>query len=205
MGFDLSATSLWIFRVASTLHWRRSKFEAALPEFFEQAIAGVAASRYAAWYWMATLPDGRVYVRWIDVGEYLVSADGREIVWLRASEASLESFRVYLLGQALSFALVKQGFEPLHGTAVVADGVAIAILGDSGFGKSTLAAQFLASGALLLTDDLLLLQSTGHGYVAHPGPSRIKLFPHMGEHFFPDGPQGPPMNSLTGKQILPDR
>jgi hypothetical protein len=172
-------------------------------DFFDQAILGVPLERRADWCWLARLPDQGVYVRWIGVGEYLVSADGHKIVWLRASDAPVESFQVYLLGQALSFALLKLSFEPLHGTAVVVAGGAIAILGDSGFGKSTLAAQFLASGASLLTDDLLLLRSMPEGVLAYPGPSRLKLFPNIAERFFPSASEGPPMNPLTEKQILP--
>ena len=48
-----------------------------------------------------------------------------------------------MLGQALSFALVKQGLEPLHATVVVLDDQAVAFLGDHAFGKSSLAACFL--------------------------------------------------------------
>ena len=43
-----------------------------------------------------------------------------------------------MLGQALSFALVKQGFEPLHATVAVVDDEAVAFLGHNAFGKSTL-------------------------------------------------------------------
>jgi hypothetical protein len=159
------------------------------------AIDGLDLERRSDWYWLGRLPDGSTYARWLDVGEFLVSPDGRSVSWRKAPEAPAASFEVYLLGQALSFALVRLGFEPLHGTAVVIDGQAVAFLGDTGFGKSTLAAHFLASGAALLTDDLLLLETKPSGVVAHPGPARIKLIG--------DSPQGVPMNPLTRKQVLP--
>ena len=73
-------------------------------------------------------------------------------------EAQEESFQVYLLGQALSYALVNAGFEPLHATAIVVNGGAVVLLGSSGFGKSSLAACFLEAGHRLLTDDLLILR-----------------------------------------------
>jgi len=50
-------------------------------------------------------------------------------------------------------------------------------LGDSGHGKSSLAACFLAAGHRLLTDDLLVIGESGDYLMAHPGPPRIKLFP----------------------------
>ena len=89
-----------------------------------------------AWHRYASLPDGGTYVRWEGVGEFLVSTDGRSITGRRAEGSTAESFQVYMLGQALSFALVTQGFEPLHATAVVVDNHAVVFLGESGFGKS---------------------------------------------------------------------
>src|ERR1700720_695817 len=103
-------------------------------------------------------PDGSTYVRWEDVGEVLISKNGRSIACHPFQQTDSESFHVYLLGQALSFALVKSGFEPLHATAVVVEDQAVAFLGDCGFGKSTLAAAFLQAGHRLLTDDILLLE-----------------------------------------------
>ena len=70
-----------------------------------------------------------------------------------------------MLGQALSFALIERGFEPLHGTAVVVDGVAAVFLGGSGCGKSSLAASFLATGHRVLTDDLLIVQPSGDRFM----------------------------------------
>ena len=128
-------------------------------------------------------------VRWHGVGEFLVSTDGRRITCRHQEGASLESFQVYMLGQALSFALVKQGFEPLHATVAVVDDEAVAFLGHNAFGKSTLTACFLQAGHRLLTDDLLVLQQSSSRVVAYPGPPRIKLFPQdcqpfSGKHTF---------------------
>ena len=119
-----------------------------------------------AWHQYAALEDGSTYVCWEGVGEFLVAANGRRITSRPAADASRESFQVYMLGQALSFALVKQRFEPLHATAIVVDDRAIAFLGGSAFGKSTLAASFLAAGHRLVTDDLLILRSCADGIVA---------------------------------------
>ena len=48
----------------------------------------------------------------------LVSADGRAVAARHLCGASHEAFHTYLLGQALSFALINQGFDPLHATTV---------------------------------------------------------------------------------------
>jgi hypothetical protein len=171
---------------------------------FEEAAQTAADDRGAApWHRVASLADGSTYVSWDRVGEFIVSADGRRITCRRASGSSLESFQVYMLGQALSFALVKQGFEPLHATAVVVDGGAVAFLGESGFGKSSLAACFLEAGCRLLTDDLLVLQRSSAQVFAFPGPPRIKLFPQIARRFLGGDFSPVPMNGGTGKLILP--
>jgi hypothetical protein len=149
------------------------------------------------------LPDGSNYAGLPDVGEFLISKDGRSITCYRFPQASPESFHVYLLGQALSFALVKNGIEPLHATVVVIQGKAVAFLGDCGFGKSTLAAEFLRAGDRLLTDDLLVLRATGRRMLAYPGPPRIKLFPELARRFLADEATGVPMNPDTRKLVIP--
>jgi hypothetical protein len=157
----------------------------------------------SSWYRYASLDDGSTYVRWDTVGEFLVAADGRRILGRRLDESSDESFQVYMLGQALSFALVKQGLEPLHATVVVLDDQAVAFLGDHAFGKSSLAACFLESGHRLLTDDLLILQESSDGILAYPGPPRIKLFSRIASRLLGHTPNRVPMNADTDKLILP--
>jgi hypothetical protein len=149
------------------------------------------------------LPDGSNYAGLRGVGEFLISKDGRSINCYRFPQANPESFHVYLLGQALSFALVKNGIEPLHATVVVVEGKAVAFLGDCGFGKSTLAAEFLRAGHRLLTDDLLVLRGTGDQPLAYPGAARIKLFPELALRFPVDAATGIPMNPDTRKLVIP--
>jgi hypothetical protein len=156
-----------------------------------------------SWYQYAPLDDGSTYVRWDTVGEFLVAADGRSIAWRRIGEASLESVQVYMLGQALSFALVKQRFEPLHATAVTVGDCVVAFLGDNGSGKSSLASFFLAAGHRLVTDDLLVLEERSGRLLAYPGPPRIKLFPGIAKHLLGDMAERVRMNPDTDKLILP--
>jgi hypothetical protein len=171
-------------------------------QFFTRALKGATLTGSSDWCQYADLEDGSSFMRWNSLGEFLVPAGGREIVALAEAGASMESFQVYLLGQALSFALVKQGLEPLHGTAVVAGHGAIVLLGDSGFGKSTLAASLMQAGYPLLTDDLLVARQNGRGVEAYPGPPRIKLFPKPARRFLGSA-GGAAMNPTTHKQIIP--
>lgn len=156
-----------------------------------------------AWYWHSSGADGSHYVRWSGLFEFAISPDGRLIACRRLDRATHESFQTYLLGQALSFALVKQGHEPLHSTAVAVEGKAVAFLGESGYGKSTLAATFVHVGHRLITDDLLMLREFGGTSHAFPGPPRLKLFPDVARRFLPRQPGGAAMNPGSDKMVLP--
>ena len=176
----------------------------ASPDFFREATrSAIVNPSPTGWYKYARLDNGQSYLRWDGLFEFLVDMDGRSIWCGWFGAASLESLQVYLLGHALSFALVKQGYEPLHATSVVIDGQAIAFLGSSGYGKSSLAAAFLADGHRLLTDDMLLLRRTDRGYEGQPGPRRIKLFPKMARRFLAGTASAVPMNNETEKLVVP--
>ena len=155
------------------------------------------------WYEYALLDNGQVYLRWDGLCEFVVDGDGRRIWFGWLGSDSPESLQVYLLGRALSFALVKQGLEPIHSTAVVLDGDALAFIGESGFGKSSLAAGFLGDGHRLLTDDLLLVSQSSGGFEAQPGPPRIKLFPWVARRCLGLSGEGVAMNNWSEKLVLP--
>ncbi len=155
------------------------------------------------WFQHIQLRDGSDYLRWSRLFEFLILPDGRRIACRELESASPESFQTYLIGQVLSFALVKRGIEPLHSTTVVIDGKAVAFLGDSGYGKSSLGAAFLHAGYPLLTDDLLVLKEEGNRFAAYPGPPRIKLFPNIARSLLGERVNGTPMNSETSKMVIP--
>jgi hypothetical protein len=144
--------------------------------------AGVPESS-AAWYHHARLPDGSDFLRWSGLFEFVVSADGRRVDARALSRGAAEMFQTYALGHVLSFALLKLGLEPFHATALVAEGEAVAFLGNSGYGKSSLAAAFLQASYKLLTDDLLILKDQAGLFLGQPGPPRIKLFAHVAQRF----------------------
>lgn len=149
--------------------------------------------------------DGSHYVRWDGVGEFMVSPTGSDIALHTCDTAPWETVQSYLLTQALSFAVLNAGHEPLHATAVMVEGRTVAFLGDSGWGKSTIAAACLRAGHQLLTDDLLLLMpghQAGEPFIAQPGPPRLKLFPDVSQRVLPNHRSSCAMNPLTDKLIF---
>jgi hypothetical protein len=149
------------------------------------------------------LADRSLYLCWQDLFEFRVSPDGRIIAAHPLNETPWEMFYTSLLGSVLSYALTLQGLEPLHATVVVRAGGAVALLGDCGYGKSSLAAACLRDGYQLLTDDMLIVRQEGDGFLAFPGPRRIKLYPEVARAFLGAEVQGTPMNQWTPKLIIP--
>jgi len=152
------------------------------------------------WFKLAYLPDGSIYVRWEQWFHFLIAPDGGRIAHGLFADAPAESFQAYLLSQALSFALVKMGREPLHATCVERNGFGVGFMGGSGLGKSTLAACFLAAGCRLLTDDVLVVSPVTA--LAEPGPQRIKLLPEIAERFLGPARHGVAMNPASEKIIV---
>lgn len=159
----------------------------------------------ARWFEHRRLDDGRRYVRWAGLFEFVIAADGGRISARRVAHApgTGRAFETYLLGQVLSFALIARGLEPLHATAVVVGDGAVGFLGDCGQGKSTLAAAFVRAGHALLTDDVLVLRDDAGGFRAAAGPPRVKLFPEPARRILGPHARGTPMNGRGGKLVFP--
>lgn len=194
----------------------RSEWPLACPEATGRSpvcveIVAATASRFVdvapdapdGWFAHVGLRDGSEYLRWTDLFEFLISPDGKRIEGRSLAKSNAESFQNYLLNQVLSFSLLKLGFEPLHATAVVVDGRALAFAAMPGRGKSTLGAAFLEDGHRLLTDDVLVLDQAAGGFLAQPSMPRIKLFPEIARTLLGGDTGGTPMNEDTPKMIVP--
>jgi hypothetical protein len=113
----------------------------------------------------------------LDDGSYVVDAPGHGWFWIADDGLVVRyhrpgpSWRWHrpLYAQVLPLAATLQGFELFHASAVALEGRAVAVVAESGTGKTSLAVALLARGAELITDDVLALESTDGGIVAHPG------------------------------------
>ena len=146
--------------------------------------------------------DGADYVRWDDLFEFLIAPDGRQILVQTFGEVDLAALEVYLFGAVLSFSLIKLGWEPIHATVVVVEGRGVALMGQPGEGKSTLAARFIAEGNRVLTDDLLLMDKVDDGFLGRSGLPRLKLNADSFERLAPDLDALGAFNPVSGKMVL---
>lgn len=179
-------------------------FSAASRRWFDEQTADLPnLGRPDDWFERRRRADGADFLHFPNLFEFMVSPDGRSIAFAQLEQSTAWSFETYLLGHVLSYALVKQRLEPLHATTVVIDSAAVAFLGSSGQGKSTLAAAFVAAGHQVLTDDLLVIREVDGALCGLPGPPRLKLFPAAAERFLPKQAASTRMNPETAKLIIP--
>ena len=101
-------------------------------------------------------------------GRFRVSADGSLVECAPPAEASWRWHRP-LFAQALPLAAALHGMELLHASGVTIDGAAIAVVGHSGAGKTSLAVHLTDQGASLLADDVIALSARAGALRAHPG------------------------------------
>jgi len=101
-------------------------------------------------------------------GRHLVAADGRHVL-SALPKATPWRWQRLLFAQVLPLAATLQGLELLHASAVVLGGRTLAFVAASGVGKTSVAAHLVAGGASLLTDDVLAVEQSADGIVAHPG------------------------------------
>ena len=103
-----------------------------------------------------------------DHGVFRVATDGRLVECAPATEPAWRWHRPFF-AQALPLAAALNGMELLHASGVVTDENAIAFVGHSGAGKTSLALHLVDRGASLLADDVVALSPVDGQVYAHPG------------------------------------
>jgi hypothetical protein len=92
-----------------------------------------------------------------------------------APGVELDLAKTLLCGTVLSLVLLLRGECVLHSSAVAIRGNALAFVGETGSGKSTLAALGCIRGALLVTDDVLVLDLSTVPPRCRLGPRELRL------------------------------
>jgi len=110
----------------------------------------------------------------IGVGTFIIQY-GHEIVIYPALQADLRRIRRYIIGTAMAILLYQRGNLVLHASSVNFNGQAIAFLGFSGTGKSSIAAALHTHGYGVLTDDVSVIKLIDEKPIVVPGFPQIKL------------------------------
>ncbi|MGB3787633.1 MAG: hypothetical protein WA949_06460 [Phormidesmis sp.] len=115
------------------------------------------------------------YIAPFNIERFMV-LDGNQIILDPPPDMTEELLRPIILGPVLTLLLRQRGLLVLHASGINTPEGAIAFLGNSGWGKSTLANAFYQQGYSLLTDDVMAIElKDGSPPVAFPAYPHVKL------------------------------
>lgn len=153
------------------------------------------------------IPGGYV-IRFPDMADFRVAEDGSGVECLPVADAG-DRWQALYQQQVLPLLRSLTGDPVYHGAGIRIGGRAIAILGPSGRGKSTLAAAFARQGHAFLGDDCLQLRvrADGHAEVM-PDQRGIRLWADSLDALAPDDARtghvpGSPKQQLLATPGLP--
>jgi hypothetical protein len=141
-------------------------------------------------------------LRFPDLADFVVPKDAREIFCCPEPDIPSDTIRHLLLDQVIPLVLSKQGRLVLHGSAVLIPHGAVAFLGETGQGKSTLASSFSAKGSPVLTDDCLLVKEEDGQLLAIPSYPSLRLWPETADALLGPEKQLADVAHYTGKKRL---
>jgi hypothetical protein len=102
--------------------------------------------------------------------------DGHTITVSPAADADEDCVRLFILGSCMGVLLMQKRILPLHGSALVLDNKAYALVGRSGAGKSTLASYLMEQGHFMISDDVIPVMVQNGVPLAIPGYPQQKLW-----------------------------
>ena len=172
----------------------------------ERPLAPLPQLAFREW----TFPDGTLWtqffrqgagylLRFPELADFEVSADGFSVQGFPAPGVTSPTVEHLYLNQVMPLALSRQGKLVLHGSAVEIGGQGAAFLGESGRGKSTLAASFATEGTRFLTDDGLLLEWVDDRCMILPSHPSIRLWEDSQDALVSEGMAMAPAVSFTTK------
>lgn len=135
--------------------------------------------------WLVYLKSGEDYLAcFTDLCTFRIRPKEMRIECTPAPGTPSSTIVHLLLDHAIPrFLSLQTGYLVLHASAVLVGGLAVAILGQSGQGKSTLATYLASHGSSLLTDDCLVLrqQASDGKWFAEPGYASVRLWSDSSE------------------------
>ena len=154
--------------------------------------------------WTEFYRSGDVYLlRFPDLADFEVSADGTVVVSHPVEDVDDATVEHLYVNQLVPLALSRQGRPAFHASVVTVPGGAVAFLGKTGMGKSTLAASFALHDAAFLTDDALIIEEAKDGCRALPSHASLRLWKDSVDALLAAGnPQAAPVSYSTKARLL---
>jgi hypothetical protein len=129
------------------------------------------------WRSLARGEEGHV-IRFWRQASFVVSFAARRVTCFPSASASLDTVRQLLLGHVVPLLFANRGALVLHASAVRTPHGAIAFVGETQAGKSTIAAALSARGCSLMADDCAIVEVVD-------GECRVRPM-HVGVRLWPD-------------------
>jgi hypothetical protein len=120
--------------------------------------------------------DDGYLLRFPDLADFEVSADGTVVTAHPTSGADDATVEHLYVNQLVPLALSRQGKPAFHASVVTVGDGAVAFLGKTGMGKSTLAASFALAETAFLTDDSLIIEEREDACYALPSHASVRLW-----------------------------
>jgi len=136
-------------------------------------VIAVYESGDTSWYTVTANEEG-YRIRFRNCGEFLISHDLTDVQIRRDPSGYNYMIPILLAGSVSALLLSLGGNTVLHASAVAIDGTALAFVGQSGRGKSTVAALMCVDGAELVTDDVLVVKD-GSPVICEGGAPELRL------------------------------
>ena len=149
--------------------------------------------------------DSGYLLRFPEWADFQVSTSGEQVDCWPCPTVNAHSLEHLFLNQVVPLVQSRRGKMMFHGSAVEINGKAIAFMGPTGRGKSTLAASFATSGFPFLTDDglgLILLDGQIFATPSHPS---IRLWQDSETALINEGAvRAPPVQYSSKSRVLAD-
>jgi len=108
--------------------------------------------------------------------------NGNEIVVQKLGNASTAEVSAFINGSAFGALLHQRHMLPIHASTVLYMGRCLVFAGVSGSGKSTLAASLIRDGAMLVADDISVIDFSGDKPAVRPAFPMIKIWEDSLKH-----------------------
>lgn len=167
-------------KVASNLHFPELEpwdGDANRPSDLEFGVGTVSTLLNPDYETQYVQANGRsTYIRDLPMVGRLLVADGRRVIIEPKEGIDETRVRTNIIGTLQAVLWHQRGLLPLHASAVMIGERAVLIAGQSGDGKSVLAAALAQLGLALLCDDLAVIDARAEPARLLPGYQRVRLW-----------------------------